>query len=228
MQCNSGQCKCEGLSLMGSDNMHLIILAIIAIFLILKLRSILGTRDGFEYKKNINVDKKIEKIEYENDADIKDYVDVNSSAGKALKEMKQADSKFSIDEFLSGAGKAYEIILMDFEAGNYNNLKAFLSNNVYKSFKSAIIEREEKGLKIDAQFIGLREVKLSGASYNKKDNIGEIIVTFKADLIYIVKDKNDRLIEGDDSSIKSQKDKWTFAREMSGNDPNWKLIETDG
>lgn len=221
---------------MGSASTQLIVLAIIAVFLILKLRSVLGTRDGFEPKNDPAAKSAASNRKGPNltvldggvDADIADHVDVKSMAGKALAAMKRAEPSFTVDEFLAGSRQAYEMILMAFEGDDLETLQMFLSEDAYESFKSVIDARQEQGLKVDAQFVGIRQMELKDASFDGATNTGEITVFFECELTSVVKNEADEIIEGDKTAIKRQRDEWTFARTMGSDDPNWELVETGG
>lgn len=214
---------------------QLAILGIIALFVILRLRSVLGTRTGFEPPKVItpkpaNADSKpvFEVIDGGIDRDIADHVEIDSQSGKALAHMKKAEPSFSVTDFLGGARQAYEIILIAFEEGDRDGLRRFLADDVYDSFEAVIAEREAAGLTIDATFVGLREIKLSEAEYDWRSKEGELTLSLVAELTAVVTDAKGKVVEGDKAKIKRQKDVWTFAREMGSDDPNWMLIATGG
>jgi len=221
---------------MSSSLIQLLVLAGVAVFLILKLRNVLGTRQGFEKPPLVNgVDTaqapkkpELEVIEGGADLDIADHVDVNSSIGKALKAMKGAEPAFSVNEFLSGASGAYEMILMAFENGHMETLQQFLSDDVFTSFVSVVENRESEGMVIDTKFIGVREMKLTGATFNPATREGEITLKFVGELTSVVRDRAGEIIEGNPDEVKRQKDVWTFARTMGSDDPNWKLVATGG
>ena len=218
---------------MSDPMFQLAILGAIALFVILRLRSVLGTRTGFEPTKIITPDpaKKsakpnLEVIEGTVDRDIADHVPLDSPSGKALSQMKKAEPSFSVTEFIGGARQAYEMILIAFEEGDRDGLRPFLADDVYESFESVIEQREEAGLTVDATFVGLREIKLSESEYNWRTKEGEITLSLVAELTAVVTDAKGKVIEGDKNTVKRQKDVWTFAREMGSEDPNWMLIAT--
>jgi len=220
---------------MSSPFLQLLVLAGIAIFLILKLRNVLGTREGFE-KPALPRDaqpaainrRDLKVIEGGPDRDITDHVPADSSAARALAAMKGIDPSFDVGQFLTGARAAYEMILMAFEAGDLAKIKPFLSDDVYESFAAVVEEREKKGLKIEASFVGLREIKLVDAELDPKTKEAEITVRFVGELTQVVRDKSGEIIEGNPNEIKRQKDVWTFARIMGSKDPNWQLVATGG
>ncbi|MEM7722638.1 MAG: Tim44/TimA family putative adaptor protein [Pseudomonadota bacterium] len=218
---------------MNSNLLSLLVLAGIAIFLILRLRSVLGTREGFEKplersaQPQSDVRRDFEVIEGGPDLDITDHVEDGSDSAKALAAMKMAEPGFSVGEFLGGAKGAYEMILMAFENGDVDGLRDFLAPDVMETFESVIADREAQGLRIEASFVGVRETTLHDATFDRDTNEGEITVRFVAELTSVVKNADDEIVEGDPNEIKRQRDVWTFARSMGSSDPNWMLVATD-
>jgi predicted lipid-binding transport protein (Tim44 family) len=219
---------------MNSSLLSLLVLAGIAIFLILRLRSVLGTREGFEKPPvrpappHADPRRDFEVIEGGPDNDITDHVENDSEAAKALAAMKLAEPGFNVREFLQGARGAYEMILMAFEKGDVNTLRDFLAEDVLETFESVIREREAQGLQIDAEFVGIRELALQNATFDRGTGEAEITVRFVGELTSVVRNAEGDVIEGDPSEIKRQRDVWTFARKMGVDDPNWTLVATDG
>jgi predicted lipid-binding transport protein (Tim44 family) len=219
---------------MNSSLLSLLVLAGIAIFLILRLRSVLGTREGFEkpavrpQTSRPDPRRDFEGIEGGPDDDITDHVETDSEAAKALAAMKMAEPGFSVREFLQGARGAYEMILMAFERGDVETLRQFLAEDVLETFESVIREREAQGLRIEAEFVGIRELALHNATFDRATNEAEVTVRFTGELTSVVRNADGEVIEGDPSEIKRQRDLWTFARSMGSDDPNWLLVATDG
>ena len=147
---------------MNSPLLQLLVLAGIAVFLILRLKSVLGTRDGYEKppvpRGGASQDAKrdFEVIEGGPDHDITDHVPEGSSAARALTEMKRVEPSFNVSEFMGGARGAYEMILMGFERGDLAEIKPFLAEDVYETFAEVVEAREEQGLTIEAEFVGVR------------------------------------------------------------------------
>lgn len=220
---------------MNNALIQLLVLAGIAVFLILKLRSVLGTREGFEKpplppeeaaRPDPVQQRKFDVIESGPDRDITDHVPEGSPAAVALAAMKQAEPSFSVNTFLQGARGAYEMILMAFERGDLSQVKAFLSPDVYDSFASAVRAREEQGLTVEASFVGLREMGLNDATFDQTTREGEVTVRFVGELTSVVRNKAGEVIEGSPTEVKRQRDVWTFARRMGAADPNWQLVAT--
>lgn len=218
---------------MNSPILQLLVLAGIAIFLVLRLRSVLGTREGFEKPpapapgERSASRNSFEVIEGGPDRDIVDHVAEGSDAADALAAMKKAEPSFSVSEFLSGARGAYEMILMGFENGKIADLKPFLAEDVYETFEEVVAQREEQGLTIEANFIGVRELTLADASYDETSGLAEITVRYVSELTSVVKNAEGEVVEGSATAVKRQKDVWTYARTMGASDPNWQLVATD-
>ncbi|MBF9029326.1 Tim44/TimA family putative adaptor protein [Rhodobacterales bacterium HKCCE3408] len=218
---------------MNSPLLSLLVLAGIAIFLILRLRSVLGSREGYEKPRSQVSDRSdrrrdFEVIEGGPDRDITDHVEDSSEAAQALAAMKLAEPSFSVSEFLGGARGAYEMILMAFERGDMSEVAGFVAPEVREAFESVIDARREQGLTIEASFVGVRELVLQDATFDRDKKEGEITVRFVGELTSVVKDGEGNVVEGDPNVIKRQRDVWTFARAMGADNPNWTLVATDG
>lgn len=219
---------------MSAAVIQLLVLAGIAIFLILRLRSVLGTRDGFETPAARPTDtaaanrRDFEVIEGGVDSDITDHVEDGSKAAKDLAAMKMAEPGFNVSEFLHGARGAYEMILMAFERGEIDDIKPFLSEDVFESFAEVVSAREAQGLVVEAEFIGLREMTLQDASFDRTSGEGELSVRFVSEMTSVVRNASGEIVEGNPNEYKRQKDVWSFARIMGSDDPNWILVATGG
>ncbi len=216
---------------MNSPVLQLLVLAGIAVFLILRLRSVLGTREGHEPTREVQGTPKprahnLEVIEGGPDHDIIDHVPEGSESAAALAEMKRVEPSFGVTDFLGGARGAYEMILMAFERGEMDEMRPFLSEDVYNSFAEVIAIREEKGLTIEAEFIGIRDMTLSSAAFDSASRTAEITVKFVGELVSVVRGPDGEILEGEPGKSKRQKDVWTFERVMGADDPNWRLVAT--
>jgi len=209
---------------------ELIILAGIAVFLFLRLRSVLGTREGFEkprmQPKNDAPKRDFKVIDGGEDKDITDNVDKNSKSAEALKLIKSEDEKFTVNEFLSGARSAYEWILMSFEKNEIDEIRELLSEEVAEAFDAVVDQRVSQGLTIEAEFIGIREMKLVEATYSSNTKTAEISVSFVGEMTSVVKNSSGEIVEGDSKQIKRQKDTWTFSKDIKSSNPNWLLVAT--
>lgn len=218
---------------MTSSIIQLLVLAGIAIFLIIKLRSVLGTREGFEKPpvpleeaRSRTARRDFEVIEGGPDRDITDHVPEGSSSAKALAAMKMAEPGFSVGTFLQGARGAYEMIVMAFERGDLSSVKSFLAPEVFDSFAAAVAAREAEGLTVEANFVGLRELALADATFDRAAREAEVTVRFTGELTSVIRNRSGEVVEGSPTEIKRQRDVWTFARSMGADDPNWLLVAT--
>ncbi len=216
---------------MGSSFLQLLVLAGIAIFLILKLRSVLGTRDGFE-KPPVPLDQARPRLVDVNapsgpdDTDITDYVPAGSPSALALTQIKHIEPAFSVREFLGGARGAYEMILMAYERGDLDQIRPFLTVEVEESFGAAIAEREAKGLTFEAKFSGIKEMTLDEVRFDPVTKFAELTLHFTGELSVLVRDKAGEIVDGSATAIKRQRDLWTFERQIGAADPNWQLSAT--
>ena len=217
---------------MNSPFLQLLVLAGIAVFLFIRLKNVLGSRDGFEKPPEANpippteVRRDFEVIEGGPDRDITDHVPEDSPSATALANMKRADSSFEVAEFLSGARGAYEMILMAFERGELADIQEFLSVEVYEAFETVVNARKEQGLTIEADFVGVRETGLNEATFNTGTGLAEITVRMVCEMTNVVRDAEGTIVEGSETSSKQQKDIWTFGRVMGSDNPNWQLVAT--
>lgn len=218
---------------MSSSIIQLLVLAGIAVFLILRLRSVLGTREGYE-KPPVPLERsgggrerpEFEVIEGGPDEDITDHVPEGSEAAQALAAMKAADRSFNVTEFLQGARAAYEMILDAFERGALDEIRGLLKPDVLEAFEAVVADREAQGLTVDAKIVGIREVALVDATYDTDTREGEITVRFVSEINSVVRNAEGEIVEGDPNQIVRQKDVWSFSRVMGTRDPNWFLSAT--
>lgn len=218
---------------MNSPIIQLLVLAGIAIFLILRLRSVLGSREGFEKppqplpaESRARRKPELEVIDGGPDRDIIDHVPDGSDSARALAQMKRIEPDFNVTGFLTGARGAYEMILMAFERGELDQVEAFLSPEVYDAFAAVVEEREQKGWKVEATFVGISNLQLREATFDADSREGEVTVQFVGEFTSVVRDRAGDIVEGSTSEIRRQKDVWTFARVMGSPDPNWRLVAT--
>ena len=219
---------------------QIIVLAAVAFFLFWRLKSVLGSRQGFE-KVNKNVDEKTKSSKTNTnsgdkiidlkssivDEDIADYVDESSEQFKILSELKKLEDGWLVSNFVSGAKLAYEEILMAFENGDLNKIKKLSSKEVFTAFKDVIDDRNQKGFQVEAEFGGVRDIRIKDVKLNKKNLEANITMIFQCDITYSIKDKNNKIVEGGSDKVKKQKDIWTFTRKMNSDVPIWYLTKTE-
>ena len=191
------------------EYIDIILLAMIAGFIFLRLRGILGKRTGFEGKappqfqevlKNINNDNKIKK---------------NENFDKEAQ-----------NEFLKGAKIAYEKIITDFSDNDnkITNSKTLLSKKIYDQFEEALKERSKRGHYAEITFIGVNSAKIK--EHKKINEILDVTVEFIGEVITCIRDQDKKIISGNSEKIKKIYDTWVFSRDMRSKNPNWKLVDT--
>ena len=190
--------------------LDIILLAMLAGFIILRLRNILGRKSGHHKKpsnkyfpKGLEVMKDVDN----NEAIKTDNVDENAKK-----------------QFLKGAEVAYEQIITFFAQGDKKSLKPLLEKEMFSRFSEVIDERKNKQLKSETTFIGFKSTKI--LEFKKIENIYEVTVNFVSEIITCVKDKNNQIIEGNPDTIKTVNDVWRFAKNMWSQDPTLYLVDT--
>lgn len=216
---------------MDSAVIQLLVLAGIAVFLILRLRSVLGTREGYERPPEplagpSQTKPTFDVIEGGVDHDIADHAPAGSATAQALAAMKRVEPDFHVGEFLGGARQAYEMIVMGFERGELDDLVPLLSRDVFESFDEVVQLREREGLKVEATFVGVREVELVSAAFDAERSEAEMTVRLVGELTSVVRNRAGEIVEGDANTVKQQRDVWTFARKLGSDNPNWRLVAT--
>jgi len=155
---------------------------------------------------------------------VREFAAGNSALSQGLVDIFRSDASFDPDHFVQGAKAAYEIIVTAFAEGNRRTLKNLLNSEVYEGFNGAIAERERRGEQIDQSFVGIKSADLVEAEL--KGGVGQLTLKFVSELISATRDRAGIVISGDPKRIREVTDIWTFAREVSSRDPNWKLVGT--
>ncbi len=227
-----------------------IITIAVAVFVLLRLRSVLGQRTGhqkpppgFNDRNKKNSDEQDNSIgdnvvtlprrggkaeaQEKNPAvvEIDEIAKPRTNLNKGLKEILAIDPVFRPKQFLNGAEMAYEMIVNAFADGDRKTLKNLLSPDVFKGFSSVLAGREKRGETTKSSFVGIDSSTLQGAS--QKGNESHLTVRFVSQIISSTYDKNDKIIDGDESQIATVTDIWTFSRDTRSGDPNWKLVATE-
>jgi predicted lipid-binding transport protein (Tim44 family) len=237
----------------GFVDIYTIIFLVLAVVIFLRLRSVLGRRTGSERPpfdpysrreapRTAAGDDKVITLPSRRQADgaegqpaggiatateerIKTLAPEGSTLNAALRAIAAADRSFDPDAFLNGAKAAYEMIVTAFAEGDRRSLKNLLSKEVYDGFVSAIAQRESRGETIEFRFVGIDKAEITDASL--KGATEQVTVRFQSKLISATHDKAGAVIDGDPVHVGDVTDIWTFARETSSRDPNWKLVATE-
>ena len=189
------------------EYIDIILLAMIAGFIFLRLRGILGKRTGFEGKNPQQFQEILKEVHQESN----------------LKQKENFDKKAQ-SEFLKGAKIAYETIITDF-SDNDNKLtssKPLLSKKIHDQFEVALKERSKRGHFAEITFIGINSAKIK--EHKKIDKILNVTVDFVSEVITCIKDKDKKIISGNPEKIKKIYDTWVFSRDTNSNNPNWQLV----
>ena len=191
------------------EYIDIILLAMIAGFIFLRLRGILGKRTGFEGKTTAQFDKILKEA-------------VNKQTDKIKENFDKKDQK----EFLNGAKIAYETIITDFSDNDnkITNSKSLLNKEIYNQFSAALKDRSARGHYAEITFIGVNSAIIK--EHKKIGKILNVTVDFIAEVITCIKDKEKKIISGDPEKIKKIYDTWVFSRDTSSNNPNWQLVNT--
>ena len=189
------------------EYIDIILLAMIAGFIFLRLRGILGKRTGHED----NVDPNFAQ---------------DFSSEKILKnKLEKADfDEKAKEDFLKGAKIAYETIITNFASGNLKSIKYLLGKKVFDQFNDALKERKSKGYKSETTFIGISSASIK--EHNTLNNILEVTVDYVSEIISCVKDRDNKILSGDPGKVKKVFDTWKFSKDPRSNNPNWLLIDT--
>ena len=188
------------------EYIDIILLAMIAGFIFLRLRGILGKKTGFE--------EDIDSSFAHEAPPTKPYVDLNANTF----------DENAKKEFVKGAKLAYETIITNFANGKLKDIKSLLDKNVYLQFEQAIKDRDEKKLSSETTFIGINSAEVKEHQQNK--NMLEVTVEFVSEIISCVKDKDNKVVSGDPEKIKKVLDTWKFSKDSRSSNPNWLLIDT--
>jgi predicted lipid-binding transport protein (Tim44 family) len=149
----------------------------------------------------------------------------DSPLARSLTQLMRADPSFDPNQFLDGAKTAYEMIVMSFAEGDEASLKQLLSAEVFEGFESAIRERETRGEKVESNLVGINKADIIESDVKK--NTAYVTVKFVSELVSVTRDAEGEVVEGDPKKVREVTDIWTFARDISSKNPNWKLVATE-
>lgn len=222
----------------------------IAVVVLLRLRSVLGTRTGnersplermrdnadrgetddkvvqmrpapVEAPSDLDAERRQRKLE----AEIELFAHGDAGVATGLGAIAQSDPNFMPKPFMEGAKTAYEMIVTAFAQGDRKTLKQLLEKDVYDGFEQAIAEREQAGQTVDFTFVGLPGIEITDASVDKRT--AQITISFKAEVVSATRASDGSLVEGNGDQVVTIADEWTFARNIKARDPNWKLVATN-
>jgi predicted lipid-binding transport protein (Tim44 family) len=230
-------------------DIYTIIFLALAVFIFLRLRSVLGQRTGRErppydpYSARDAVRPAREKVvalpnrspeAAQKPAEPavapterwKGIAETGSPVAAGLDAIVAAEPEFDAKHFLTGARGAYEMIVTAFAEGDRKSLKNLLSRDVYEGFEAAINDREKKGNKVETRFVAIESADITAAEM--RGRTAQVTVRFVSQLVSVTRDSKDNVVEGNPDKVTDVTDVWTFARDVSSRDPNWKLVATEG
>jgi predicted lipid-binding transport protein (Tim44 family) len=211
----------------------IVILALVALFIGLRLYSVLGERTGHEQQpilKPADPDARVEPRmtqppapapSADNSGDLA-YVPL---AGPGVRAILAADPTFDVARFLEGAKSAYSLILEAFWKGDLATLKPHVDAHVYETFATAVEQRQKDGLTLDNRLVAIEQAVISEA--NLERSLAVVTVRFEADIAAVTRNADRQVVAGSMSDAVQTRDLWTFRRDLASRDPNWLLIETD-
>ncbi len=229
-------------------DIYTIIFLALAVFIFLRLRSVLGQRTGRErppydpYSRDAGRPAPEKVITLPNRAPEaaakpaepaaapgerwKGVAESGTPIASGLDAIAGADPEFDGKHFVTGARAAYEMIVTAFAEGDRRTLKNLLSRDVYDGFEAAITEREKAGHKAETRFVSIDSADITHAEL--KNRSAQVTVKFVSQLVSVTRDKSGNVVEGNPDRVTDVTDVWTFARDLSSRDPNWKLVATEG
>ncbi|QNN66055.1 Tim44 domain-containing protein [Sphingomonas rhizophila] len=212
----------------------IVILALVALFIGLRLYAVLGERTGHEapIMKPAEADKRVEapataapvKGAGATPADMGDLAYL-PTAGPGVRALLAADPTFDVARFLEGAKAAYRLILESYWKGDLASMRPHVDDHVYDTFASAVKDRDSSGLKLDNRLVAVEQAVIAGTEVDKVEAL--VTVRFEADIAAVTRNAEGEVVAGSLSDAVQTRDLWTFRRSLASNDPNWLLVETD-
>ncbi len=219
----------------GFRFIDIILFAMVAAFIVLRLRRVLGRRTGHERRplkpirrqaevSDDNVIPLPDRTEAELESEAARVAGVSADAAAGLAQIKITDPGFSTSDFLSGARGAYELVIGAFASGDTGALRPLLNDDVYENFEGAIREREARKQTFSSTLVAIKSANIVAARISGRD--AEVTIEFVSDIVNVLSDSSGEVIEGDPTNAHEVTDVWTFHHNTLSNDPNWTLVET--
>ena len=218
----------------GFQFLDIVLFAMVAAFLVLRLRSVLGKRTGHEQPRQDPISQRNQEAETDGNvvelpnrnhaADPMADLDPDDPLTAGIADIRGADDSFDPGGFADGARGAFEMIVQGFAEGDRDNLQMLLADDVYENFEAAIDEREEAEETLESTIIGIKSAEVIEAGLDGKNAM--VTVKFVSEQVNVTRDSEDRIIDGDPNQVTEITDIWTFSRDTTSRDPNWKLVET--
>lgn len=208
----------------------LVILALVALFVGLRLYSVLGERTGHEQTFAKEPDAPVKQPDNPKLQGQAASADDSGNAylplaGPGVRALLAADPGFDVARFLEGAEGAYRMILEAFWKGELEEVRALVGPEVYEAFAGAVDAREDAGLKLDNRLVHIDQSVIAAADL--QDSVAEVTVRFEADIAAVTRNADGDVVAGSLDDAVQTRDRWTFRRDIADSDPNWILVETD-
>jgi predicted lipid-binding transport protein (Tim44 family) len=211
----------------------IIILALVALFIGLRLYSVLGERTGHEQQpilKPADPDARVDPRQAPPSQPLQAPAEGGDlaflpTAGPGVRALLAADPTFDVARFLEGAPAAYRMILEAFWSGELDALRPHVDDNVYKEFAAAVEQRTKEGLVLDNRLVAIEQALISAATLEQ--SVAYVTVRFEADIAAVTRNEKGEVVAGSMSDAVQTRDLWTFRRDVASSDPNWLLVETD-
>lgn len=232
----------------GFQFFEILLFAAVAVFIILRLRRVLGRRTGQQRPpaksfldrtaRNKDEDNVVSLPDRDPDdapedaqpaaqdsrAQASDVEEPEDDLAAGIADIKANDSSFDPDNLLQGARTAYDMVLTSFASGDSDTLRALLDDDVYDDFQRAIVDRESRKETLETTVVAIKATSIIEAA--TRGRLAEVTIKFVSELVNVTRDANNEVISGDPRTVQEITDFWTFLRDMRSNDPNWKLIAT--
>ncbi|HEU0310176.1 MAG TPA: Tim44/TimA family putative adaptor protein [Sphingomicrobium sp.] len=212
----------------------IIILALVALFIGLRLYSVLGERTGHEQPilkpAESEADARIEPRTQARSTPASGPVELDElaylpTAGPGVRALLAADPTFDVSRFLEGSKAAYRLILEAFWKGELDAMRSYVDDHVFETFAAAVEQRTSDGLVLDNRLVAIDQAVIAGAEVDRKFAL--VTVRFEADIAAVTRNSAGEVVAGSLSDAVQTRDRWTFRRDISSRDPNWILVETD-
>ena len=212
----------------------IVILALVALFIGLRLYSVLGERTGHEQQqpifKSADPDALVEPRVTQPSVNAPSATDAGDmaflpTAGPGVRAILAADPNFDVAHFLEGAKSAYRMILEAYWKGELETMQPHVDAHVAEAFAGAVAEREKAGLSLDNRLVAVEQALIAEAALDA--SVATVTVRFEADIAAVTRNKEGEVVAGSLSDAVQTRDLWTFRRDINAGNPNWLLVETD-
>ncbi len=217
---------------MNSEYLQIVVFAVIALFVVYRLRSVLGRRTGHESPRSDPYSQRPEpESARDNVVALPEREEQDAAAEspktpleEGLAQIALADRNFEPEAFTGGARSAFEMIVAGFAEGDLSRLKPFLAGEVYENFADAVQTRYDAREVLETTVVGIESTDILEARMDGRT--AYITIKFVSEQINVTRDRNGEVVDGDPNAVRTVTDIWTFARDMRSRDPNWSLVET--